>query len=246
MRKFTTGLLTAVAAMAAVATAAPANGSVIYQYVADQTDVPAAQGATVSVRLFLREILSGGSTSVIGADGGLYSMGVRVDRSTTGLPASPSILTSLTGSSDFPVSSPTVTAASANIAENIGNNPAGITRGNTGGGASPNTPADMVYLGTLSITAGSGAGKTTFSVAARSATGTNTLTNGNGYDLDLTGNSGPNAGSPAFTGAASNATPATFSVTVAGVPEPTGLGLLGLGATGLLARRRRASAALTA
>src|SRR3954463_12019911 len=60
--------------------ARPARADVSYSYVSDQPFyiLPAGQPATV--KLYLLETLTGGSTSLIDADGGMFGAGLKVMR----------------------------------------------------------------------------------------------------------------------------------------------------------------------
>jgi len=102
----------------------------------------------------------------------------------------------------------------------------------TGSGA-PNSTTDF-NLGTTTWTAGSNLtdGNTTaISMAMRVATGNISSANTVKYSIDGTNH--------AEKGSNANIATSGFTITVAAVPEPTSVGLLGLGAMGLIARRRR-------
>lgn len=179
--------------------ASATTSGVRYAYVTDQTSYSGAAGSDVTVYLYLREYLSGGSTSVIVSDGGLSSFGVSIDRSSASLPADPSTITALAANAaDFPAfsGSPftqfTASSGTAFGAISIGSG-SGIQPGNTGG-AAPSV-ADEIYLGRLHVTIGT-SGTTTFSVGAIDPiNGGSTTTKSDIYDLDIS-----QATAPAYTG----------------------------------------------
>jgi hypothetical protein len=226
MRKLT--MLGAAVAMGAFA-AQRASAGVMYQYVADASQyfIP-APGATVPVNVYLKENLTNGSPSVLVADNGLFSGGAEVLRTGSG---SSTITGVNLDTVDFTgPSTVNVGGADTNFNVNTGTlDKTGVGFGNTNGGAVANTPANEIYLGTVLIQAGSGT--TSYKLQAISGGGSTLDFLGN--DLDVTSTT-----PPVYTGAADpSVTPFTFSVTAA--PEPASLGLLGLGALGLLARRRK-------
>jgi hypothetical protein len=106
---------------------------------------------------------------------------------------------------------------------------------------------DNLYLvGTLTIAAGSATGTETYNLTAFTSGGgyTTTAGPGNGYDLDLTNDTGNDFGGPpgTYTGALSNPTSFTVNVQSASVPEPSSVILTGLVAVGIgigAWRRRR-------
>ncbi|MDB5173166.1 MAG: hypothetical protein JWM97_3314 [Phycisphaerales bacterium] len=229
-------VLSAVAAIGVTASH-QANAAIVYSYVTDQTNYDVAQNTPVVVKLYLKETLSGGSTSLITSDGGMFAVGAEVQHASSAVAAPSKITGQATNTSDF--GGPTSNSIDAStdtafFAIAIGTPPApNVQLGNTGGGASPNTLANEIYIGTVTITAG-GPGVNNYSIIANSPAGGpggNTLTK-TGYDLDL--GQDPNTDPvPGVVGAANSITPFTVTVT----PEPASLGLLACG--GLLALRRR-------
>jgi len=238
------------AAVCGVAMVPAVHAAVVYDYVTDQSSYQAAKaGDVVNVKIYLKETLSGGSTSVIAGDGGLLGAGFSVSRLSTNLPPNPAVFitdaatgvkANLTdfggpggvfGANGSGSASPTDVSLSEAIAPTA---PTGVVPGNTGGGVSPSI-ANEVYLGSVNITAGDGA--TSFALKIFNPGGGNTLTNNHFLDMDL-GNTDSSQG-PTFPGVGSKV--ATFTVSL--VPEPTSLGfVLGIGVLGLARRRRPAMA----
>ena len=225
MRKLT--MLGAAVAMGAFA-AQRASAGVMYQYVADASQYTPAPGATVPVNVYLKENTTGGSPSLLVADNGLFSGGAEVLRTGSG----PGVMTGVNlDTVDFTgPSAVNVGGADTTFNVNTGTSDTkGVGFGNTNGGAVANTPANEIYLGTVLIQAGSG-GPTSYKLQAVPGGGTTLDFQGNDLDVSST--------APAYTGAGDpSVTPFTFTVTP--TPEPASLGLLGLGAIGLLARRRK-------
>ena len=219
-----------------------ADASIIYSYVTSTPTYTVAPGGSVTVPIYLQEMLSGGSSSLISADGGLFSGGFSVTRAGT-LPASPATLTTIAGSvsangSNFAGGSFTQDPNNQSTTFVAGDNLASFTATS---GPIPNGSA-LIELGTVTIQAGA-AGTTDFTLANYtypSQGGGYTTTFGNGpgaatlgFDLDVS-----HTGANAYTGA--TAAPETFAVSVQSVPEPgVPAALFGLGGVGLLFRRAR-------
>jgi hypothetical protein len=236
-----------------VSLAGSARASIIYQYVTDQTNYVVQANQTLTVNLYLQETVTGGSSSLLASEGGLFGAGLYVGES--GFTPSQSRATTITGILPNNLSEPNgftglgssgFTPSTAFLSESV--NPAftGLSgpSGTTTGGSvkiSGGTTITRVYLGQLTLQVG-GPGDTTFQLLslfnAPSSIGPlhghdgNTLTFTNFVDLD------PKIGrNPSFTGADSfvGSSASTFDVTV--VPEPTSLALFLASATGLGACR---------
>jgi hypothetical protein len=234
------------------------HGGIVYQYVTDSPNgsyTTATPGSTIDVKVYLKETVTGSDTSLITADGGLFGAGMTLVRSATGLPSNPSSfitdatgftfnLTDFGGPTKFTGADGQGNPAATGVAFLTAvspSNPNGVALGNTGGGASSSIPNE-VYLGTVHLLAGTANGTTTFTMRVHDNGFGNTITNGSNpdftpYDLDVTNNGGSTPpAAKVYTGASQ--VPSSFTVTV-GVPEPTSMGLLlGVGAFGLIRRRR--------
>jgi hypothetical protein len=223
--------------------AAPLHAAVMYQYITDFTNYNASgPGATVTVNLYLQEVQTGGSTSLIVANHGMGGAGV-VDQRVGFVGATPTTITGLTFNNSLP-----------GIGGGFGNNPSSTTKvdapslsaalnaidpAGTPQGAVPDA-LGRILLGTETLMAGSAGSVTTFRVesfnnnllrpgptnplvvAAGPMFNTVTLslqTNTPPFfnlDLDFTNNS-DNGDSATYTGANDThpfATPYTFTVTV--------------------------------
>jgi MYXO-CTERM domain-containing protein len=232
MNKWTLKFLAA-AGVGVLSLAGQANAAVSYSYTTDQTDYAATPGQALNVKVYLLETLTGGSTSVVNADGGMLGVGVKGTK--TAGPAGASTLGAVTlNGTDF--AGPTNKeegAAGFRLTEAIAAaaGTPGVQTGNTGGNAA-NAKASSVYLGSVAVTAGTDPGATTFQLLPYDNLGGNSLTLNNFYDVDFS------SANPAFTGASGN--PTSFTVTVTAVPEPTfAAAALVLGAAGALRRRRQ-------
>ena len=237
----------AVGAASCVA-AQPAHATVIYSYVTDASsyEAPPASpfGTLVAVNIYLQETLTGSSTSFIAANGGLYGAGAAVNElgvsggTVSQIPTDPSpgfafsgFAFTMKGEQRVYTDQPT-NANNLEFTETIG-----------GGGVQGPLMPDAngrILLGTLNVRVGTG--QTTFALTSlhndtidnsNSQLGqsdSNTFTQ-NSYDLDI-------GYSDLYTGA-DDATATTFTVGLAPVPEPASVAVFGVGAIGLLARRRR-------
>lgn len=224
----------------------PAFAAPSYLYVLGSGSATLSPGQTSRFDVFLQE---SGSPSLLTSEGGLNSAGALASRSAAGLPANPSAITGFqlasafvptgglasgqtqgTGGFDF--------AASGSINNSGGNNSFSFSEASSGSVGAGNTgnsvtaPANEVYLGSVTVTAGTSLGTTTFLLGSRGNPNNWTTTGTNLYDLDVSNNAG-NGGGATYTGVGANT--ATFSVDV--VPETTGLALLGLIAVPLIRRR---------
>jgi len=223
---------------------APAGASVIFSYVTDASSYNATPGSIVPVNIYLQETLTGTSTSYISANGGVTGAGAGFNvQGTTGGSAAQIPTGSFTFSPSF---------GGPNAA--YYNQGSGSNLEFSEGIAAPPAPTVMpdasgrIFLGKVNITAGSG--KTSYILTSLNNDTINNSnsalgqSNGNtttqnpppfGSDLDVSPANG------AYTGA--NASPGDV-ITVGGtstVPEPASLAVFGVGAMGLLARRRRSA-----
>jgi len=243
----------AAAALGVIALAGQAKAAISYSYVTDSptNSIQVAPGSTTPVRLYLLETLTGGSTSLITADGGLLGGAMKITRDAAA-PAGASSLGTFQyntvdfgGPSDDPnpvpptapgsgVQTPTLVSF-RQTGPLVGAQP---QLGNAGGNAA-NAKAGAVFLGTLNIVAGTVGTTTTFNllpIGGSAAGSGDTITSTNSYDLDV---SQGTAGALSYTGTFAN--PTALSVSV--VPEPTFAGIaMVVGAAGSMIRRRRQQA----
>jgi len=207
-------------------------------------------GTTVNLELFLLANSTNG-VSVINTYDGLLSGGLAMHvASHTG--TSSTIASYALDTSEFtgPSQPATITGGMSlqNDSESVGTGSlTGITFGNTAGGTVVNPSANHeIYLGTVTLMAGSAGSSTVFDIGENGTFPNNdggfTLTFnppfalGGSYDLDdeSQGNTG---NSVVYTGVENSVT--TFTLNVAGsVPEPGTLGLLTVGMMLGLRRRR--------
>jgi PEP-CTERM motif len=224
------------AAATALAAAGSAKAAITYKYTTYTggtavTSYNATAGVPITIPIYLYEQLTNSSSSLITSDEGMFSACFSVTQTTnTGAGT-------LTGSAGSVSSNGSNFSAGGGFANSSGKDSSlyqGIANalGNSASsGPVPNASGD-IQIGSVTITP---TVTTTYVLGAenypatKSADLTTTFTNG--YDLDA------NSTSPAYTGAIAN--PETFSVVVAPVPEPASAAVLGIGALGLLTRRRR-------
>jgi hypothetical protein len=241
MRKF--GLVLAAALWACWGLQA-ARASISYQYVVadpnnnfnNVTGVTAAAGASVTLNLYLQETVTGTDTSIIARDGGLFGDGVFVTKSgAAGDTTVASVaLNNQTEPNGFQgPNSFGNTSTTGRILESLSTSATSGPTGSTTGGhistVNGVTTTD-VFLGTITLTAGSAGSTTTYTVESYknfSGSDGNTITFNTGFDLDVTNNG--TAGGATYTGADN----ATFTFTVTATPEPGGLLLGGLAASGI-------------
>jgi len=191
-----------------------ARADISYKYTADQSSYSLV-GGTASAKIYLSEILTAPSSSLITSDGGLdgaaFSISVESGSGVkiSGINFNPAF------DAGSPINHSTFSNTSASLSESTNFGSPGVGLDGSGLGA---------FLGTLTF-ADSGGGTVKFDVARLNNLGGNTITRA-GNDLDF------NSTNPAYTGASLG----TFTVTSA-VPEPSCLGFL-LAASGLMLRRR--------
>jgi len=233
-----------VAAAGVLALAGQARAAVSYTYTTDLGPNGTATlnvGESKTLKLYLRETLTAGSTSVLTPDKGLFSGSMRITRS-AGSSANLGTATLNAGTTaDFKGPTNLVSGpGEVRFQEAIGTDDTqGVQLGNTGGtnGTPANGLANSVYLGTVVVT-GVSPGLSTFTTLRYDPTRIgNTFTYQNFYDMDA-----DNA-NPAFTGTTNAANIASEAFTVNVVPEPTSAGVaVILSAAGTLIRRRRQQA----
>lgn len=203
----------------------PVSAALSYSYHAGAADFTAATGTTIQVPIYVREIVTSPSISLLVDDGGLYSGGVAVSR--TGFTGSSAGITSITGNT---ASTPANGGFSGGNSAATNPNPStatlDISVGTSMTGAAATNLGDGEYrvlLGTLLILASTDSGISTFSLD-KLGIGT-TMTN-IGRVLDTTSND------PHYSAASAS----SFTVTTL-VPEPSSL--LGLCALMFVVKRRR-------
>ncbi|MDB5354081.1 MAG: hypothetical protein JWN24_534 [Phycisphaerales bacterium] len=218
----------------------PAHAGISYSYVSDKTNYVGLPGGTVTVELYLKETLTGGSTSFLASDGGVAFMTVVAKRLPNAFPDQPApyIQNVAPNVVDFPFFTTfSNRSAAGDMAEITGAPPigSGVFVGNSGGGAAP-AISDEVYLGSLTIALPNN-NVTVFTLGALDPmNGGNTVTSKSAYDLDL-GVDGNFSPTNLFVPVGNTLT--TFTV---GFPEPGALGVFAC-CGGLLAVRRRRAAA---
>lgn len=213
------------------ALAGPARAATVYNYVTDSANYSAPAGASVPVKIYLQETLTGASTSLMVGDRGLFNAGAVVTYAASAGAkgsGSPAVLSAVAlDGAEFRGPASQFFApngSSMNFQE------AADSFGSSGPAGAPGGSGRLQFLGTLTITAGSLGNTTSFSLGERGGVG-NTITFTNGFDLDDDG-SGTAADGTTYTWTGADGSLTPFSVTA--VPEPGGLaplallGLLGL------------------
>ena len=250
MRKFYLGLI---GVCMACGLAAKARASVVYTYVTDQSTYSGSAGSIVPVSIYLQETLTGGSTSLITGNGGLFSAGAAFDATNPGSGEALVQSGTFVANSGFNgIVSPAYNQGTGNAANNLEiNENIAVTSPPTAGVALTSsstvgsTTTDKVLLGTINVKVGSASTSFNLTSLADESWGNggggfngNTLTAVNNIDLDSTNNV-PNGGGFTYTGSDANTAGTNFTVTPSAVPEPVSFAVFGVGALGLLIRRQR-------
>jgi hypothetical protein len=257
------GVLCALALLAGLPLQARADIS--YVYVTDQSNYNVAAGASVTVNVFLQEILTGTSTSLIAQDGGMLSAAAAValksGTSATITTASANAATgNPTGSTNNPSSVWGTTSFAFAVAHTATNANFGVNSNGSLGTATNINPdaSGKILIGNLVITASSTAtGVTTYNLVQNTGGFGNTITAGasaasqaaqSAYDLDSTNNASTGAPTGTYFGTTDTSNPnfglQSFTITVAAVPEPSSMvlcGMLAVGGMVTVYRRRRAA-----
>jgi hypothetical protein len=231
-----------------------AQASISFKYVTDQTApiVASAAGQVSTVNFYMQETVTAGSTDQIAAEGGIFGMGIFINKSAGDASATlgqinpnATILATPGNQDHFTIA---ITAASSISRSPTNPNSQGVTVGSdragpptldfststpTGQGAAANTTPTgpgtfYFYLGSVNVTSGNAGTSTTYALESyKNFTGVdgNTLTWA-GTDLDaVSGGAGTNG--------SSNASTFTITTQAAAVPEPSSMLLCGLAALGM-------------
>jgi hypothetical protein len=233
-----------------------ARASISYQYVTDATNYNAVAGTNVTANVYLEETVTGSDTSFIAAQHGLFNAGFGTKQTGT-VPTGASTISQITPNTQTEPAGfqgPTSQSVSATRGwqlegTSLGDTTAGPS-GTTAGGSVTTvggTTTTKVFLGTITLTAGTLGTTTTFTIQSKRTLQNdpgdgNTLTFNGGFDLDKDSSG---QGAPVtWTGADAVGANNTFTVTA--VPEPSSLLLCGLAVCGgafAAYRRRKAVAA---
>jgi len=213
----------------------PANASIVYSYVTDSSTYLGAPGSTVQVKVYLKEALSGSSTSLLASENGLAGFNALVTEVSPPPSNGAMISTEGSNSNDFPLFNTDSNSADGSSGLIAGAVPAGTTHApQPGNGPVGTATAGEVYLGFFNFKVGGPGTSTPFVVGASDpVNGGNTTTLKNVYDLDTQTDQNGNP-TNLFTGVGTTTTRFVIS---APVPEPASVGVFALG--GLLALRRR-------
>ncbi len=230
--------LRAAAAAVALVVAASAKAAITYEYTTYAGNSPVTEysftpGMPLTIPIYLHEQLTGGSTSLITADGGLVGAAFSVTQtSNTGSGTLTSVAASVTGNgSNFAGGFSNMSGKDSSTFQGL----AEVVSVFAASGPVPDANGD-IEIGSITITTNT---PNTYVLAnynypsTKSDDLTGTFGNGpgasiGGFDLDPN-----NSGTYAYTGAIAN--PETIIL----VPEPGTVGLLGISSLALLARRRR-------
>ena len=239
--------------------AGSAGGGIVYSYAMNQTSFTnVVPGQTVTIDIYLTEALTNGSTSILApsAENGLEGAGFQLAEVSNAL-ISPTKITSIAFNNDAasnqfnggPFNFSSVTPTLAQVSESnfesasgtgveLGNNPPLAVASGV------STPANDVFLGTVTFTVGNSPGITLFNLEkGQGEFAGDTDTNVNTFDLDQNGSTagffGANNGrepSQSYTGVGNTLTAISIGV----VPEPASVSFITIvSAIGLLNRRRR-------